>query len=51
MVKMIRMKQWIKDIAGLGIALWLMGYVASLVLFFSLYAGIIGWTLPLSLNP
>jgi hypothetical protein len=39
------MKQIIKDIAGLGIALWLIGYLASLVLFMSPYAGIMGWIL------
>ncbi len=39
------MKQWIKDTAGLGIAFWLMGYLASLVLFFTPYAGIMGWIL------
>ncbi len=33
------MKQWIKDTAGLGTGLWLIGYLASLVLFFSPYAG------------
>jgi hypothetical protein len=36
------MKQWIKDTAGLGTVLWLIGYLASLVLFFSPYAGIMG---------
>ncbi|MDD1707953.1 MAG: hypothetical protein LUQ33_02115 [Methanoregulaceae archaeon] len=39
------MMQWIKDTAGLGTALWLMGYLASLVLFFTPYAGIMGWIL------
>ncbi len=39
------MKQWIKDTAGLGVVLWLIGYLASLVLFFSPYAGIMGWIL------
>jgi len=39
------MKQSIKDTAGLGVALWLIGYLASLVLFFSPYAGIMGWIL------
>ena len=37
--------QWIKDTAGLGTAFWLMGYLASLVLFFTPYAGIMGWIL------
>lgn len=39
------MKQWIKDTAGLGMVLWLIGYLASLTLFFSPYAGIMGWIL------
>jgi cation transport ATPase len=39
------MMQWIKDTAGLGTVLWLMGYLASLVLFFTPYAGIMGWIL------
>ncbi len=45
------MKQWIKDTAGLGTALWLMGYLASLVLFFSPYAGIMGWILLVIFTP
>ncbi len=39
------MKQVIKDTAGIGTALWLMGYLASLVLFFTPYAGVMGWIL------
>jgi hypothetical protein len=39
------MKQLITDTAGLGTALWLIGYLASLVLFFSPYAGVMGWIL------
>jgi hypothetical protein len=39
------MKQWIKDTAGLGTGLWLVGYLASLLLFFSPYAAIMGWIL------
>jgi drug/metabolite transporter (DMT)-like permease len=39
------MKQLMKDTAGLGTALWLVGYLASLVLFFSPYAGVMGWIL------
>ena len=39
------MKQLIKDTAGLGTALWLIGYLASLVLFFTPYAGVMGWIL------
>ncbi len=37
------MKEWIKDTAGLGTFLWLIGYLASLVLFFTPLAGIMGW--------
>jgi hypothetical protein len=39
------MMQWIKDTAGLGTAFWLIGYLASLVLFFTPCAGIMGWIL------
>ena len=39
------MKQWIIDTAGIGTALWLIGYLASLVLFYTPYAGIMGWIL------
>ncbi|VVB63619.1 Uncharacterised protein [uncultured archaeon] len=39
------MKQLIKDTAVLGTALWLIGYLASLVLFFTPYAGVMGWIL------
>ncbi len=39
------MKQWIKDTASLGTFLWLIGYLASLVLFFSPLAADMGWIL------
>jgi hypothetical protein len=39
------MKQWVQDTAGLGTVLWLIGYLASLVLFFTPFAGIMGWIL------
>ena len=39
------MKQWTKDTVGLGIVLWLMGYITSLVLFFTSVAGMMGWIL------
>ncbi|VVB63616.1 Uncharacterised protein [uncultured archaeon] len=39
------MKQLIKDTAILGTALWLIGYLASLVLFFTPYAGVMVWIL------
>lgn len=45
------MKQWIKDTAGPGTGLWLIGYLASLVLFFTPYAGIMGWILFVIFTP
>ncbi len=45
------MKQWIKDTAGFGIALWLIGYLASLVLFFTPYAATMGWILAAIFTP
>jgi hypothetical protein len=45
------MQQWIKDTAGLGTGLWLIGYLASLVLFFTPYAGIMGWILLVIFTP
>lgn len=45
------MKQWIKDTAGLGTGLWLLGYFASLVLFFSPYAGAMGWIITAVFTP
>lgn len=45
------MKQWIKDTVGLGTALWLIGYLASLVLFFPPYEGVMGWILLVIFTP
>jgi hypothetical protein len=45
------MQKWIKDTAVLGTGLWLIGYLASLVLFFSPYAGIMGWILLVIFTP
>ena len=45
------MKQWLKDTAGLGVVFWLIGYLASLVLFFSPFAGIMGWILLVIFTP
>ena len=39
------MRQWIRDTVILGILLWLIGYIASLVLFFSPLYVIMGWVL------
>ena len=46
-----RMKQWIKDTAGLGTGLWLIGYIASLLLFFSPFAPVMGWVLLVVCTP
>lgn len=45
------MKEWIKDTAGLGTFLWLIGYLASLMLFFSPYVGIMGWIITSVFTP
>lgn len=45
------MKPWIKDTLGLGTLLWLIGYLSSLVLFFTPYAGIMGWILIVIFTP
>jgi len=39
------MKQWIKDSVGLGALFWVIGYLASLALFFSPFAASMGWIL------
>jgi hypothetical protein len=45
------MKQILKDTAALGTGLWLVGYLASLLLFFSPYAGMMGWILLVICTP
>ena len=50
-VKPSCMQQWIKDTVVLGLGLWLIGYLASLVLFFSPYAGIMGSILLIIFTP
>ena len=45
------MKQIIKDTILLGAALWLIGYIASIVLFMSPYNGIMGWILAVIFTP
>ncbi|MCU0631363.1 MAG: hypothetical protein MUC66_00095 [Methanolinea sp.] len=45
------MKEWIKDAVGLGTVLWLFGYLASLVLFLSPYADIMGWIITAVFTP
>lgn len=37
------MDQWVKDMVGLGVFLWIPGYIASILLFFSPYALLTGW--------
>ncbi|MCQ8894026.1 MAG: hypothetical protein NQU46_05285 [Methanolinea sp.] len=39
------MGQWVRDMVGLGVFLWLLGYIASILLFFSPYAPIMGWVI------
>ena len=45
------MKQILKDTAGLGTGLWLVGYLASLLLFLSPFAGSMGWVLLVVCTP
>jgi hypothetical protein len=45
------MKNWIKDAVGLGTLLWLFGYVASLVLFFSPFVNNMGWIISAIFTP
>lgn len=41
----------LRDTLGLGLAFWLIGYLLSLVLFFVLPPGIMGWVLFVVLTP
>jgi hypothetical protein len=46
------MQQWMKDMAGLGTGLWLIGYIASLALFFTPIWEIMGgWILLIIFTP
>lgn len=45
------MEDWIRDTVGVGTALWLFGYLASLVLFFSPVAAIMGWIITAVFTP
>jgi hypothetical protein len=46
------MQQWIKDMAGLGTGLWLIGYIASLALFFTpIWEFMGGWILLVIFTP
>jgi len=45
------MNRWIYDTMGLGTALWLLGYLASLLLFFSPFSGTMGWIITAVFTP
>ena len=45
------MKAWIKDTLGLGSLLWLIGYLMSLVLFFSPFSAVMGWIITAVFTP
>ncbi len=40
-----------KDTAGLGTFFWLLGYLAGIVLFFTPFAGSMGWIIPVLFTP
>ncbi len=40
-----------KDTAGIGILLWIIGYVASMALYFTPLAGSMGWVIAAVLTP
>jgi hypothetical protein len=41
----------LKDTAGLGTLLWLIGYIASMLLYFTPFAGSMGWVIAALLTP
>jgi hypothetical protein len=45
------MKEWIKDTIGLGTFFWMLGYLASMVLFFSPFTGTMGWIITAVFTP
>ncbi len=45
------MDQWIKDTVGLGILLWLIGYLVSIGLFFTPLAENMGWIITAIFTP
>ncbi|KQC03983.1 MAG: hypothetical protein APR53_04215 [Methanoculleus sp. SDB] len=45
------MKEWITDTAGLGTLFWLVGYLVSIVLFFSPFAYAMGWIITAVFTP
>jgi len=44
------MKVGIRDTVGLGTGLWLFGYLASLVLFYSPFSAVMGWIITAALT-
>ncbi len=51
MVRDNHMKEWIKGTLGLGLILWLFGYLTSMVLFFSPFSSIMGWIITAIFTP
>ena len=45
------MQQILKDIAGPGIFFWLIGYLAGILLFFTPFAGSMGWIILVIFTP
>jgi hypothetical protein len=45
------MKPWIVDALVIGIGLWLVGYLVSLALFFTPFAGSMGWIITAIFTP
>jgi len=45
------MKQWVKDFVLLGVGFWLLGYLASLLLFFSPFQSSMGWIITTVCTP
>jgi hypothetical protein len=45
------MRPWIIDTIGLGTALWLLGYLVSLGLFFTPFASVMGWVITAIFTP
>ncbi len=45
------MKQWVNDFVLLGVGLWLLGYLASLLLFFSPFQSSMGWIITAVFTP
>lgn len=45
------MKQWVKDFVLLGMGFWLLGYLASLLLFFTPFQSSMGWIITAVCTP